>query len=163
MPATPPATRHRTRRCPARSPWARTAGPRRPTPSTSPARSSTPATCPGTTPTACTARSRSSPPEEGRRRPLDGAPARPRSDPSPAVDAGRAAGATYRDGHGPARGDPLAAGSRRPGAEPHRAVPHLARGGAGPERRRLRRPVAVVGHRPRRLLAVDLGPLPPRV
>src|SRR5690606_19001896 len=81
------------------------------------------------------------------------------------------AGAAYREGHGDGRvGDgratgtgPVAAVRRGPPAQPHRALHALAGRRAGAGLRRLRRPVALVGDRPRRLLALDLGPLPARV
>src|SRR5919108_3995751 len=49
--------------------------------------------------------------------------------------------------------------------QPHRPVPAVAGGRAGADvrRRRLRGPVALVGRRPRRVLAVGLGPLRPAV
>src|SRR5919108_3408385 len=49
--------------------------------------------------------------------------------------------------------------------QPHRPLPAVAGGRAGAvvRRRRLRGPVALVGRRPRRLLAIGVGPLRPAV
>ena len=79
------------------------------------------------------------------------------------LDGRRGAPLRYRrQGH--VRGPPrsrgaLVAARRRPRAIADRPLPGLARGGARARVRRLRRRVALVRRRARRVLAVDLGPL----
>ena len=84
-------------------------------------------------------------------------------------DEEREYGGEHRGGHGSAglwhhrRHAPAAravvAAARCPRANPHRRLPPLARRRARAALRRLRGPASLVGHRRRRVLAVDLGPL----